>query len=91
MLSNIVGSLDHAQEYANSMELSQSSISDDIIRAELASKSTLVIVPSACRFTSRISSHMLLYKLIMECESVLLDGWMEEVRKSALPFEIIHL
>lgn len=91
MLSNIVGSLDHAQEYANSIELSRSSTSDDIVRVELASKSTLVVVPSARGFYLKNFSHMLLYMLIMERESVLLDGWMEEVRKSALPFELIHL
>lgn len=32
---------------------------------------------------------MLFYRLTMERESVLLDGWVEEVRKSALPCDFI--
>lgn len=52
MLSTIAGSLDLAQEYANSNRLSQSSTCDDMVRVTSASKSTLVIVPSDCRFTS---------------------------------------
>lgn len=50
MLSNIVGSLDHAQEYVNSKELPPGSICDDEVCFKPASKSTLVLVPSACRF-----------------------------------------
>lgn len=91
MLSTIVGSLDHAQKYANSKPLSQSSTWDDICYIKSASKSTLVVVPSDCRFYLKSSSHMLFYRLIMERRSVLLEGWVEEVRKSALPFDFIHL
>lgn len=49
-LSAIVGSLDHAKEYSNSKEPSQSLTSQDLVLIKPASKSTLVVVPSACRF-----------------------------------------
>lgn len=67
MLATIAGSLDHAQEYVNSKRLSQSSTCEDIC-VKSASKSTLVIVPSDCRFISQKSSHVLIYRLIMKRE-----------------------
>lgn len=49
-LSNIIGSLDHARDYSKSMVASPSTVSNTISPSRMTAKSTLVIVPSACKY-----------------------------------------